>query len=161
MDFFGGLKMAVVAPLAKYKKTNYKIWCLILFVAGVWFAYDGYKNEKFIAKHTKDGVEDHTLVFHKKAPPFLVAGAIAVLIYAAAVNGKKIVADENELILSSGEKIPYSSMESINKTEYASKGSFIIAYKGSDGNTVEKKISNRSWDNMDAVLDFLVTKISG
>ncbi|OQA02953.1 MAG: hypothetical protein BWY69_00747 [Planctomycetes bacterium ADurb.Bin401] len=153
--------MAVVAPLAKYKKTNYKIWFLILFVAGVWFLYDGYKNEKFIAKHTRDGQPDHTLLFHRKAPPFLIAGAVAVAIYSFVVNGKRIVADENELILSNGEKISYSSMESINKTEYASKGSFIIAYKGPDGKTVEKKISNRSWDNMDAVLDFLVTKISG
>ncbi|HBG28687.1 MAG: hypothetical protein A2Y10_12095 [Planctomycetes bacterium GWF2_41_51] len=153
--------MAVVAPLAKYKKTNYKIWILILFVAGVWFAYDGYKNDKFIAKHTKNGVEDHTLVFHKKAPPFLIAGAIAVGIYAFIVNGKKIVADEQELILADGEKIPYSSLESINKTDYASKGCFVITYKGPDGKPLEKKICSKNWDNMDAVLDLLVSKISG
>lgn len=153
--------MAVVAPFAKYKKTNYKIWILILVVAGVWFAYDGYKNEKFIAKHTKNGVADHTLTLHRQAPPFLIAGGVVIAVYAWFMGSKKIVADEQELIFSEKEKISYSSIESINKTDYQSKGFFVITYKGPAGQNLQKKISNRNYDNLDAVLDLLVSKISG
>jgi len=153
--------MAVVAPFAKYKKTNYKIWILILVVAGVWFTWDGKKNEKFIARHTKDSKADHTLIFHQKCLPYFIGAAVLVAIYAVIRNGKKIVADEQELILSNNEKIAYSSIESINKTDYQPKGFFVVSYKGQDGQVCQKKISNRDWDNLDAVLDLLVTKISG
>jgi hypothetical protein len=153
--------MAVVAPLAKYKKTNFKIWILMLVMAGVWFAYDGFRNQKFIAKHTQNGQPDSTLAFHRKSPPFLLAGAVAVAIYACMVNGRKIIADEQQLILGEKEKISYSSIESINKTDYASKGFFVITYKDNSGKTLQKKISNRTFDNLDAVLDLLVSKITG
>ncbi|MFA5292945.1 MAG: hypothetical protein WC496_07930 [Phycisphaerae bacterium] len=153
--------MAVVATLSKYKKTNYKIWILILAVAGVWFAYDGFRNEKFIKKHTTNGKRDSTLVFHRKSPPYLLAAAAAVAIYAFMINGKKIIADEQQLILSEKEKIPYSSIESINKTNYDSKGYFVIAYKDDAGKTLQKKIDNRDFDNLDAVLELLVSKITG
>jgi cbb3-type cytochrome oxidase subunit 3 len=153
--------MAIVAPLAKYKKTNYKIWFLILFVAGAWFYYDGTRNEKFIAKHTKNGAPDHTLVFHRKAPPFMIGAAFLVAIYAFTVRNKKIVADEEELFLSDAESIPYKSIESIDKTNYDSKGYFVVTYKDKEGKAAEKKISNKNWDNLDEVLDLLVAKISG
>lgn len=153
--------MAVVAPLAKYKKTNYKIWFLILFVAGAWFFYDGTRNEKFIAKHTKNGQPDHTLVFHRKAPPYMIGAAFLIAIYAYSMRNKKIIADDESLILSDVEKIQYKSIESINKTNYDSKGYFVITYKGKDGNLAEKRLSNRNWDNLDEVLELLVSKISG
>jgi cbb3-type cytochrome oxidase subunit 3 len=153
--------MAVVAPLANYKKTNYKIWFLILFLAGAWFFYDGKYNEKFIKKHTNNGVQDHTLIFHLKAPPYMIGAAFLIAIYAYSMRNKKIIADDESLILSDIEEIPYKSIESINKTNYDSKGYFIISYKGKDGKPAEKKISNRTWDNLDEVLELLVQKISG
>jgi len=153
--------MAIVAPLAKYKKTNYKIWFLILFVAGVWFYYDGTRNEKFIAKHMKNGSPDHTLVFHRKAPPYMIGAACLIALYAYTMRNKKIVADEEELYLNDIESIPYKSIESIDKTNYDSKGYFVISYKGKDGNAAQKRISNKSWDNLDEVLELLVSKIAG
>ncbi|MCE5340749.1 MAG: PH domain-containing protein [Planctomycetaceae bacterium] len=153
--------MAVVAPLAKYKKTNYKIWFMILFIAGVWFLYDGKYNQKLIAKHTKDGKADPTLVFHRKAPPYMIGAACLVAIYAYSMRNKRIVAADEKLILSDIEEIPYKSIESINKTDYDAKGTFIITYKGKDGKVAEKKISNKSWDNMDEVLEVLVSQITG
>lgn len=153
--------MAVVAPLAKYKKTNYKIWFMILFVAGVWFYYDGTRNEKFIAKHTKDGKPDATLVFHRKGSPYMVVAAVLVALYAFSMRNKKLVADDDALYLNDIENIPYKSIESINKTDYDAKGFFVITYKAKDGKTVDKKISNRTWDNLDEVLELLVSKISG
>jgi hypothetical protein len=153
--------MAVVAPFSQYKKTNHKIYILMLLVAAVWFFYDGYFNDKFKAKHTKNGVADTTLVFHRKGPPYFLAGAVAVAIYSLIARNKKIIADEQELVLSAKEKIPYSSMESVNKTNYGSKGYFIITYKDSAGKELQKKISNRTFDNLDAVLELLVSKITG
>ncbi len=153
--------MAVVAPLAQYKKTNYKIWFMILFIAGIWFMYDGKYNQKFIAKHTKDGNPDPTLKFHRNAPPYMIGGACLVAVYAYLMRNKKIVADDESLVLSDVEEIPYSSIESINKTDYDTKGTFIITYKGKDGNIAQKKISSKTWDNMDAVLEVLVSKITG
>ncbi|MBU1260082.1 MAG: hypothetical protein KJ757_07650 [Planctomycetes bacterium] len=153
--------MAVVAPFSQYKKTNHKIYILMLVVAAAWFAYDGYFSRKFKAKHTKDGVADSTLVFHRKGPPYLLAGAVVIAVYSLIARNKKIVADEQELVLSAKEKIPYSSIESINKTNYDSKGYFIIAYKDSAGKELQKKISNRTFDNLDAVVELLVSKITG
>ncbi|MFA6187095.1 MAG: hypothetical protein WC770_07795 [Phycisphaerae bacterium] len=152
--------MSVIAPYCQYKKTNFKIGMFILLVAAVWFAYDGYKNETFKAKHTKDGKPDSKLVFNRKSPPFFAAGAVALAIIFAAVKGKKIVADEPELILSNGTKIAYSDIESIDPKEYAAKGYFVIEYKTQDGQKKFCKISNRDFDNLDAVKDLLVAKIT-
>jgi hypothetical protein len=153
--------MAVIAPFSKYKRTNHKIYIVMLLVAAGWFAYDGYFNEKFKIKHTQNGVADHTLVFHRQSPPYFLAGAVAIAIYSWKAKDRKIVADEQELVLSANEKIPYSSIESIDKTNYASKGYFIITYKDDAGQESQKKISNRTFDNLGAVLELLVSKITG
>jgi len=153
--------MSVIAPYCQYKKTNFKLGILILLVAAVWFAYDGYKSETFKKRHTKNGQPDSTLAFHRNSPPFFAAGAIVLAIILAKVKGKKIVADEQDLILSDGGKIPYNSIETVNKTEYQSKGFFTVEYKSQDGQKKLCKISNRDFDNLDAVLGILVAKITG
>ncbi|HBG78251.1 MAG: hypothetical protein WC765_05235 [Phycisphaerae bacterium] len=153
--------MSVIAPYCQYKKTNFKLGMLILLVAAVWFAYDGYKSEAFIKRHTKDGKPDSTLTFHRKSPPFFAGGAVAIGIIFAMVKGKKIVADEQELILSDGGKIAYNSIETVNKTEYQSKGFFTVEYKSQAGEKKICKISSRDFDNLDAVLEILVAKITG
>jgi hypothetical protein len=153
--------MAVVAPFCQYKKTNFKIYIVILLVAAVWFAYDGFFNEKFKARHTFGGKADHTLIFHRKSPPVFLAGAAALAIYFWKVKDKKLVADNEELIFGQKDKIPYNSIESINKTSYDSKGFFVIEYKSPDGRKSQRKISDRDYDNLDAVLELLVSKITG
>ena len=153
--------MAVVAPLAKFKKTNFKIYVGLLLIFAVYFGYDAKYNKKFIAKHTVNGVPNSTLVFNQKSPPYMFAAAIAIAIYAWVIRNKKIIADDGQLILSENEKIPYSAIESVNKTSYDSKGFFVVAYKDSSGGLQQKKISNRTYDNLDAVLELLVSKITG
>jgi hypothetical protein len=153
--------MSVIAHYCQYKKTNFKLGILILSVAAVWFAYDGYKNETFIKKHTKNGKPDSTLVFQRKSPPVFAAGAVVLAIILAKVKGKKIIADEQELILSDGSKIAYNAIEAVNKTEYQSKGFFAVEYKSQDGQKKLCKISSRDFDNLDAVLETLVAKITG
>jgi hypothetical protein len=153
--------MSVIAPYCQYKKTNFKLGMLILLVAAVWFAYDGYKSESFKSRHTKDGKPDSTLAFHRNSPPFFAAGAVVLAIIFVIVKGKKIVADEQELILSDGSKIAYASIETVNKTDYQAKGFFTVEYKSQAGEKKLCKISNRDFDNLDAVLEILVAKITG
>jgi hypothetical protein len=148
--------MAIEAPLSKYKKQNFLIIAAVLIGAGVWFAYDGYKNPSFIEKHTVDGVPDHTLIFHQKSPPFFIGAGVLVGVYFFIVKGKKLVADENELI-SGNVRIPYDAIEKINKTYFDSKGFFILTYTEQEK---EIKISDRTYDNLPAVLDHIVAKIS-
>jgi hypothetical protein len=153
--------MAVVAPFCKYKKTNLKIYIGILIIAAVWFAYDGFFNERFKIKHTVGGKADHTLVFHQKSPPyFLAAAALIAVWYWWKIKDKKIVADDEAIIFADGDKIPYNSIESINKTSYELKGFFVIEYKAPDGRKRNRKVSDRGYDNLDAVLELLVSKIT-
>ena len=121
--------MAVVAPFCQYKKTNFKIYIVMLLIAAVYFAYDGYFNEKFMKKHTNLGKADSTLVFNRKSPPFFLAGAVVFAVWFWKVKDKKLIADDEAIVFSEKDKIPYSSIESINKTNYDSKGFFIIEYK--------------------------------
>jgi hypothetical protein len=150
--------MAIEAPLSKYKKNNTLIIAAILIGVGAWFAYDGYKNPDFIKKHTVDGVADSTLNFNRKAPPFMIGAGILLGIYFVVIKGKKIVADENELIAGST-TVSYDSIEKINKTHFDKKGFFIVTYS-QGGQNKELKLSDRTYDNLGAVLDQIVSNIS-
>ncbi|MHC5098273.1 MAG: hypothetical protein ACYSOL_09155 [Planctomycetota bacterium] len=150
--------MAIEAPLSSYKKKNILIIVAVLIGVGAWFAYDGYKNPDFIKKHTVDGVADSTLNFNRKAPPFMVGAGILLGIYFVVIKGKKIIADENELIAGST-TVSYDSIEKINKTHFDKKGFFIVTYS-QGGQNKELKLSDRTYDNLGAVLDQIVSKIS-
>jgi len=153
--------MAIEAPISKFKKTNFKIYIVLCIIAAIWFAYDGYFNEKFKKKNTsEDGVPNSTLVFNQKAPPFLIGAAVLLGVYLLAEKNKKLIADENELIISAKEKIAYDSIQKIDKTYFDKKGFFVITYKDQSGNEIDRKISDRKYDNLAAVLEHLVAKIS-
>jgi hypothetical protein len=149
--------MAIEAPLSSYKKKNILIVAGILIGIGGWFAYDGYKNEDFIKNHTVDGIADSTLNFNKKAPPFMIGAGILLGIYFVTVKGKKIVAGKNGLLCGRVE-IAYDAIEKINKTHFDKKGFFIVSYS-QDGQNKELKLSDRTYDNLPAVLDQIVSKM--
>jgi len=153
--------MAVEAPISKYKKNNLKIYIFVCIVFAIWFGYDGYFNEKFKAKHTdENGKPDSSLVFNQKSPPFFLGAAVLLAGYLFAINNKKIIAGESELVISEKKKIAYDSIQKINKTHFDSKGYFIITYKDKNDNEVNSKLSDRKYDNLAAVLDQLVAKIA-
>ena len=161
LDSTKEFKMAIEAPISKFKKTNFKIYIVLCIIAAIWFAYDGYFNEKFKKKNTsEDGVPNSTLVFNQKAPPFLIGAAVLLGVYLLAEKNKKLIADENELIISAKEKIAYDSIQKIDKTYFDKKGFFVITYKDQSGNEIDRKISDRKYDNLAAVLEHLVAKIS-
>lgn len=153
--------MAIEAPISRFKKNGLLIYMVVCLAASAWFAYDGYINKKFIDEHTdENGKPDSTLVFNQKAPPFGVGIAVLLGAYFVVVRNRKLIADENELIFSETKKIPYDSIQRIDKTHFDSKGVFVMTYKDQSGAEVECRISNRRYDNLQAVLDHLVGKMS-
>jgi hypothetical protein len=156
----GDFLMVIEAPLSRYKKNNFRIGIAVLLGLAIWFAYDGYFNDKFIQKHTDpNGAADSTLVFNRKAPPFLVGGAVLLGIYLFAIKDKKIIAGENSLVAGKLE-IAYDSIQKIDKTHFDSKGYFVITYKDYQGVDADLKISDGSYDNLPALLDKLISVIS-
>lgn len=153
--------MAIEAPISKFKKNTFMIWIAVCIGAAVYCAYDGYFNEDFRSKHTnEDGKPDSTLVFNQKSPPYFVGAAVVLGAYLFVVGGRKIVADENELVISNKEKIPYDSIQKIDKTDFETKGFFVITYKNEGGIEVNRKLGDRTYDNLAPVLEHLVAKIS-
>lgn len=161
--------MAIEAPISKFKKTNLKIYIIVCVAVAIIFAYDGYLSKykwslryNFYKEHVLDneGIPTPTMNFNRKSPPFFIAGALLLVAYLFAVKNKKIIADENELIISNKERISYDSIQQIDKTYFEKKGFFVITYKDKDGKEVRRKLNERTYDNLAAILEHLVAKIS-
>jgi hypothetical protein len=149
--------MAIEAPLSRYKKNNLVMISALLIVFGGWFYYDGHMNQKFIDKHTVDGQMDHTLKFNRHAWPVFIAGGVFTGILFAVSRNKKVVADEKQLII--GKKvIAYDAIEAVNKTHFDKKGFFTITYSD-NGQSRNVTLSERTYDNLSAVLDHTIAKI--
>ena len=161
--------MAIEAPLSSYKKKNFLIVFVLLFGAALIFGYDGYlskykwsRRHSFYKEHVIDngGVPDSDMAFNQKAPPvFVIAGIAVAIYYLTAVAKRRVVADDNGLITGK-ETIAYDAIEKINKTNFDSKGYFIVTYADSGGQSKDVKLSDRTYDNLPAVLDHIVAKIS-
>jgi hypothetical protein len=177
--------MAIEAPISKFKKTNIKICIVVCIGLVIWCVYDAHFNEEFIKKYTDaDGNPTGWLVINKKAPPFLIGAAILFGVYLFAIKDKKLIADENELVINNKKRISYDSIQQIDKTYFRSKenkrkfvgnpngkvevqekscppeGYFIITYKNKNGKKINYKLSDRQYDNLPAVLEHLVANIS-
>jgi hypothetical protein len=166
--------MVIEAPYSKYSKTNFKIAIVACIGGAIIFAYDGYLSKyewslrhSFYEKHVKDGKPDSDILFNQKAPLILVPLAAILTAWYWARKNKKLVADENELIINNKAKITYDSIQKIDRTYFStgslagdSKGYFVITYKNNEGIEVNRKLSNRKYDNLEAILEHLVSKIS-
>jgi hypothetical protein len=152
--------MALVAPISKYKIKTYLIYMAVLVGFGAYCYYDGHYNQSFIDKHTVDGKPDGTMVFNQKAPVYLVGAAALIGAYLLVIRNKKVVADDNALVIDGKVSIPYDSVQKIDKTDFDAKGHFTFTYKSPDGKEIDRKISDRDYDNLKAILDHLVAKIS-
>ncbi|MEK7993148.1 MAG: hypothetical protein AAB403_05020 [Planctomycetota bacterium] len=153
--------MPVEAPVSKFRKTNLKIYIAVCIAFVIWCVYDANFNEKFREKYTDaDGKPTGWLVINQKAPPYLAGVALLLAGYLFAIRNKKIVADENELVISDKEKVRYDTIQRIDKTYFDKRGFFIVTYKNESGKDVHRALSDRKYDNLGAVLDHLVAKIS-
>ena len=152
--------MSIEAPLSKYRKHNLLLIAIMLTVAAVWFWYDGRYSQNFIAKHTVNGVPDSTLNFNLKSPPYMLIAAAIIGVRLWMLKGKKIVAGDKELNYGKL-TIPYDRIDSIDKTYFDKKGFFVIHYRDDNQQVMQLKLSDRGYDNLPAVLDYLTTKITG
>ncbi len=153
--------MVIEAPISKFKRTNLKIYIIFLVGIATWCAYDGYFNDKWIEEHTDANGKPKTyLVVNRKAPPFLIGAAVLLGAYLFAIRKKKLIADEDKLILESKAEIKYDSIQKVDKTNFDSKGFFLITYKDASNTKKQLKLSNRRYDNLAPVLEKVVDKIS-
>ncbi len=159
--------MAIEAPYSKYSKTSFKIGIVLFVAMAIIFAYDGYLSKyewslrrSFYEEHVKDGKPDFDMVFNQKSPLVFVALAAVTTVWFWARKNKKLLADENELIISDKERISYDSIQQIDKTYYEKKGFFVITYKDKGGKEVRRKLNDKTYDNLTAILEHLVAKIS-
>jgi len=153
--------MAIEAPLSKHKRNNLKIYIVVCLILAGWFAYDGYISRSFISEHTnEEGNPDGVLVFNQKVPPAFVAAAVLLGAYLYAIRERKLLADDNELVVAGKERIPYGQIEMIDKTYFAEKGFFTIVYKRDNGTETKRRLNDRDYDNLEPILDHLVAKIT-
>jgi hypothetical protein len=152
--------MALTAPLSKYKIKTNLIYMAVLVGFAAFCVYDGYFNQAFMEKHSPDGKPDGTLVFNQKAPAYLVGAAVLLGVYILVIRNKKVVAEDDALVIDGKTTIPYDTVQKIDKTSFDKKGHFTFTYKTPDGKEIDRKISDRDYDNLKAVLDHLVAKIS-
>jgi hypothetical protein len=162
--------MALTAPLSRYKKKTFIIWIIACIVFGAIFLYDGYLSKykwsmrySFYEEHVlkKGGKPDSTMVWNQKWLPLLLGSAAVLMgVYLYVIRNKKIVAEDNRLIIDDKVSIAYDTIKKIDKTYFDSKGFFVITSKGPDGLEINYKLSDRDYDNLAAILDHLVAKIS-
>ena len=153
--------MAVEAPISKFKKNNLIIYIVACLALAIWCTYDGYFNEDWIKDHTNpDNTPQAYLVFNQKAPYFLVGAAVVLAAYFFAIKNKKIIADEKELIIDGKTKIPYDCIEKLDKTNFDSKGFFLMTYKDVSNAEKQLKLSDKKYDNLSPIIDKLVEEIS-
>ncbi len=161
--------MAVEATLSKFKKNGFKIYIGVCLIVAAVLAYDGYlskhewsKRQKFYKEHVldNDGKPDGTMLFNMYVPFGLIAAAAALGVRFFMVKDKKIVADGNSLNINGKRSILYDRIERIDKTHFDAKGYFVITHVAEGGKETDLKLSDRMYDNLSAVLDELVAKIS-
>jgi hypothetical protein len=146
--------MAIEAPLSRYKRNSFLVCMVVCVGLSLWCGYDGYLNKTFKEAHPEWWATNRT------APLVLLPIAAILWIRWYAIRGRKIVADEKELIIASKARIPYDAIERIDKTHFENKGFFIVVYKQVDGSEIEQKLSDRDYDNLPTILDHLIAKIT-
>ena len=153
--------MVIEAPLSKYRRNNAFIYIAVCLAGAAWFAYDGYLSESFRQEHTDEqGVADLTMLFNRYSPPVLLLMAVGLGAHFYAVRGRKVVAEDDALVIAGKERIPYDSIEKIDKTHFEKKGFFTFTYTTGAGRSVRRKLIDREYDNLGPILDHLVEQIT-
>jgi hypothetical protein len=159
--------MTIEAPISKFRKTNFKICIGICIACAIIFAYDGYLSKyewslrhSFYEEHVKDGKPDFDMVFNQKSPFVFIAFAAVTIFWFWTIKDNKLLADENELVINEKKRISYDSIQQINKTYFEKKGFFVITYQDKEGSEAKLRLNDRKYDNLPAVLEHLIAKIS-
>jgi len=148
--------MAVEATGSKFTRNNRFYLAALCLAGALWFGYDGwfgsYRDKEL---EGNDGKPTANLLFNQYSPIPLAVIALCSLYFGFQITSRKIVADEEGLVLSSGEKIPYRAMKKIDKRRFKDKGLLTIAYE-IDAGEKTIKLSDRQYDNLGKLLDEIV-----
>lgn len=160
--------MAVEAPVSKYHRNNQLLYTVACAVVALILAYDGYLSKyewsqrySFYEKHVieNDNKPDDVMKFNRYAPIALIFGAAFFGYRYYTLKGRKIVVDETAVHMPEGD-IGIDSIQAIDKTHYESKGYFELIRKTGKDSNERVKLSSKSYDNLDAVLEDLASRIS-
>jgi len=160
--------MTVEAPYSNYNLKSLKLYIAAALIIGTVLAYDGYlskyewsKRADFYKEHVTDngGKPDSTMMFNQYAPPVCLLIALLFTVRFNSVKGRNVIAYDNSLVVCK-HKIVYDTIQQIDKTHFDGKGYFVITYKNNQGTESELKLDKRTYDNLDAILELLVSKIS-
>ena len=146
--------MAMTAGPSKYAmKMNY-IYIALCVGFTIYMIYDGYFNQKFIDKYTKeDGSPKITLTINKSWGPIgCAAGAIWFGIATYSLSRRKLVVDEKGLTFEDGTFIPLDSLTKIDKSKFKKSGKILIDYEV-DGETKTFKLRDSIYDDIKGILD--------
>ncbi|MCF7958767.1 MAG: hypothetical protein K9M57_10000 [Phycisphaerae bacterium] len=159
--------MAVEATGSRYSRNTNFIIVLALIGAGAWFFYDGHYIEEFINDNTLTKINEageevvtqkFNLTFNRTMGPVICGlGAIYFLAQALMLGTKLISADETDVTVKGGPKIPYSSILKIDKRDLEKKGILKIYYDV-NGTEAVLKLSDRTYDHLGLLLDQIVAK---
>jgi len=153
--------MAAIATLGTYRKRSFQIYIFVCLAFAAWLAYDGYFSQSFIEEHSKDAAGRTTLAFNRIVPFVLAPLAAIIAVRWWMVKDRKVVADGQTLTLENGQKIAYDRIEKIDKTHFERKGYFSITYRDAEGKETECRLSDRRFDNLEAVLVELIGALKG
>ena len=150
---------AIEAPISRHSRNSLIIGIVFLVGFGLYCIYDGFCNDTFIQKHTEDGKPNSTLLFNQKSPPylFLIAAVLGIRLFL--IRKRRLVADETGLTINDKLRIPYDSIQQIDKTHFEKKGFFDVTYT-QEGRERHRRLDGRTYDNIRPILDHLVQQIS-
>lgn len=151
--------MAVTATGSRFRRNNMLILALLCIAGGLWFAYDGWINDKYQEENTdpETGKANPNLQFNRYVPIPLAVIAVYSLIMTAIIPGRRVVADDKGLTLADGCNIPYESLQAIDKRAFDKDGHFTISYAvGQTKKTL--KLSDRKYDNLGLLLDEVISQ---
>lgn len=153
--------MDIVGPVSRHKKNSAVLYIAVLVGFGLWCLVDGYFKTSFIDAHTgPDGRPDGTLLFNRIAPGFLFLGAAGLGLWVVSMRKRRVVATDTELVIRDALRIPYDSIQQIDKTLFEKKGFFVVTYRAEGTGDKTVRLDDRDYENLRPILDRLIREIT-
>ncbi|MBP8304475.1 MAG: hypothetical protein KBE04_10150 [Phycisphaerae bacterium] len=153
--------MDIVGPFSRHRTNSAVLYIVVLVGFGLWCLVDGYFKASFIDAHTgPDGRPDSTLLFNRYAPWFLFLGAAGLGAWLVSIRKRRVVATDTELVVRDTLRIPYDSIQQIDKTLFEKKGFFVVTYKAAEAGEKTVRLDDRNYENLRPILDRLIQAIT-
>ena len=150
--------MAVVATGCRHTRNTNYIIAVVCILVGLYFFYDGWFGS-YREKELEENEGKPTISLYINQYAIIPLAVIAVYFALAAkrLNAKRIEADDTALSFSHGLKIPYNSIQQIDKRFFEKEGHFTIEHDA-DGSIKKLKLNDRTYDGLGLLLDEIVRR---